>query len=166
MITKDTSKEAVLKLASECNKCGECCNYGSGFILPEEMSIIASQLNMPEEKFLEKYTQEQILFNKKVYKFKTKGKKPFGQCVFLDRGLCKIHFTKPINCKIANCNEFGEQLNEWFIANYLLDADDPVAIREWASRLISKPTIPGAGLHELVPDERKLKRIMHYKIIR
>jgi len=167
MITKETTKEAVLNLASECSKCGSCCKYGSGFILQEEIKRIAEFLNIPEEKFKENYLEEHLLFNRKVYKFKTKkSKKPYGECIFLKNNLCQIHDVKPLNCKVASCNEFGEELNEWFIVNYLIDSEDPVAIRAWASRLESKPTIPGGELLDLVPNPQKLNKILNYKIMR
>lgn len=167
MITKETTKEAVLNLAKECKKCGNCCKYGSGFILQEEIKQIAGFLNISEEKFKEKYLEKQTLFNKKIHKFKTKAtNKPYGECIFLKNNICKIHDVKPLNCKIASCNEYGEELNEWFIVNHLLDIEDPVAIREWASRLKSKPTIPGAELNELVPDEKHLNRILNYQLVR
>ena len=50
----------------------------------------------------------------------------------------------------------------WFDLNYFMDAEDPQSIREWAIRLNLKPTIPGGNLHELVPDQEKLKKILHY----
>ncbi len=166
MITKHTSKEAVLNLAKDCKKCGNCCRHGSGFVLEEEIKQIADFLNISEERFKEKYLEEQILFNKKIHKFKTKSNKPYGECVFLNKNLCKIHDVKPLNCRIASCNQYGEELNEWFIVNHLLNPEDPVAIREWASRLKSKPTISGAELNELIPDTDKLNRILNYKIVR
>jgi Fe-S-cluster containining protein len=165
MIRKETTPRKIISIASECKKCGSCCKHGSGFILPEEIKKIASHLNISEEKLKSKFLEETNLFNKTMFKAKTKGKF-HGPCVFLNKNLCKIHNVKPIHCKVANCNQFGNELNEWFIVNYLLDTDDPVALREWASRLKSKPTIPGANPEELVPNERKLKRILNYKIIR
>lgn len=167
MITKDTTKGAVLGIASDCKQCGNCCKYGSGYVLESEIIPISDSFNMSEDEFKQKYMEEKILFNKKVYKFKSKdAKKPFSECIFLKNNTCDIHEVKPLHCKIANCNEFGEELNEWFIINNLIDADDPVAIREWASRLKSKQTIHGANLDELVPDEKKLQRILDYKIVR
>ncbi len=166
MITKDMSKEAILGLASDCARCGKCCKFGSGFILPEEVAGIASYLNISEEKLKAKYLEEINILNKNIFKFKTKGIKSFGECIFLNRNLCKIEKIKPLNCRIANCNEYGEELNEWYISNNILDTEDPVSVREWASRLISKPTIEGANLHELIPNAKKLDKILRYKILR
>lgn len=167
MITKFTSKEAVMKLAANCSNCGSCCRFGSGFVLPAEISKIAEYLNISRDEFKKKYIDEEVLFNKKIYKFKAiSRKKPYGPCTFLKNNNCEIHDVKPLHCKVANCNEHGEDMNEWFIVNYIIDPEDPVSVREWASRLQSKPTIPGGKPHELVPDAKKLNRILNYDIMR
>jgi len=167
MITKHTTKEAVLKIANDCKQCGNCCKYGSGFVLENEIKQIADFLKISREKLKERFLDEKTMFNKKIHTFKTKqSSKPYGECIFLKNNTCKIHDVKPLNCRIASCNEYGEEVNEWFIVNHLLDTEDPVAIREWASRLKSKPTIPGAELNELVPDEKHLNRILNYQLVR
>jgi hypothetical protein len=52
------------------------------------------------------------------------------------------------------------------VLNYVLDHQDPDAIRQWAVYLKTHPTIPGGELEELVPDKEMRDKIMSYEILR
>jgi len=168
MITKDTAMEYIVKLSGKCEICGHCCKFDSGIFLDEDIKKLAKSMSVPEEEFKARYLEEKEIFNKKVWKAKLKRDgKPFGPCLFLDDKECSIHEMKPKHCKIASgCNEYGRQINMWFMLNHVLDADDPEAIRQWAQYLKTHPSIPGGELHELVKDKEKLAKIMDYTILK
>ncbi len=91
--------------------------------------------------------------------------KPYGPCVFFDDG-CKIHTVKPLECRIGNCSEYGEELSIWFMLNYQVNVSDPESVRQYAIYLKTRPTIPGGKLEELVPDKEKLGKILDFRILR
>ena len=51
-ITKETPLEEVKKLGEQCDQCGKCCSYGSGFMLESEITKIAAFLDIEKEKFI------------------------------------------------------------------------------------------------------------------
>ncbi len=168
MITKGTHKSYVERLSSDCSMCASCCRYDSGIFLDDDIKKISGRLGIPEEDFRKRFLEEKTIYNKTVHKGKLKRDgKPYGQCVFLDDNLCSIHDFKPEHCRLASgCGEFGQEINIWFMLNFVLDPDDPQAIREWAQYLKTHPTIPGGNLHELVPDRKRLDRILNYDILK
>ena len=155
-ITKTTPLNQILKLNNLCKQCGNCCRFSSGYVLEQEIKQIANLLNLNEEEFKEKYLKETILFNKPVYRIKTKpSSKPFSECIFLENNLCKIHKAKPLFCKIINCSHAPELLS-WYYLNYILDPKDPFALREWRIYLHSGgKAIPGGFLFDF--DKKDLK---------
>ncbi|MBW2979632.1 hypothetical protein DRZ77_00385 [Candidatus Woesearchaeota archaeon] len=155
-ITKTTPLNQILKLNSLCKQCGNCCRFSSGYVLEQEIKQIANLLNLNEEEFKEKYLEETILFNKPVYRIKTKpSSKPYSECIFLENNLCKIHKAKPLFCKIINCSHAPELLS-WYYLNYILDPKDPFALREWRIYLHSGgKAIPGGFLFDF--DKKDLK---------
>jgi Fe-S-cluster containining protein len=168
MIKKDTPLQNVLELSKNCKKCGHCCSYGSGYILEKELKRIAEFLQISEKELKEKHVDEVYRFGTFVFKPKLnyKSEKPYGNCVFLKNKQCSIHTIKPLHCRIGNCSpEFGEQANEWFMVNYLVDPYNANSIREWALRIETRPTIEGARPEDLV-GAQKLKKIMNYEIIK
>jgi len=167
MITRLTKIDKILELSKECKNCTMCCRYGSGFILEEELPRIAKFLNMSVEELKRRYLEEVIIFNKRVFKPKTiKLDKPYGPCIFLGNNGCRIHEVKPLHCRISNCNEYGEELNQWFLLNYIVDVNDPQSLREWHIFTRFNDVIPGGKLQELVKDEEMLKKILNYEILR
>lgn len=112
--------------------------------------------------------EEKELFNKKLLRPRLKTKdKPYGECIFFSNNGCSIQKVKPLQCRVGNCNEYGEQLSIWFMLNYLVDKDDPESIRQYSAYLKSGgKTIPGGKLEDLVPDKNKLKRILEFEDIR
>jgi len=168
MITRDTPEEYIKKLGEQCDKCGHCCSYDSGIFLEDDVKVLSEKLGVPEKEVKARYLEEKDIFNKKVWKAKLKRKgKPFGKCIFLENKECTIHEHKPKHCKIASgCNEYGRQLNIWFMLNHVVDANDPEAIRQWAQYLKTHPTIPGGELNDLVKDKDKLAKILSYDILK
>jgi len=166
-ITKLTPLKEVLELSKECKNCSLCCRYGSGFILKEELPRIAKFLNISQEKLKQNYLEEVELFNKKLFKPRTiKLDKPYGHCIFLGNNGCRIHEVKPLHCRISNCNEYGEDLNQWFLLNYIINPNDPESIRQWANFVKFNEVIPGGNLHELIKDKEILKKILNYEILK
>lgn len=169
MIEKDTPVQKVLELGKNCKKCGHCCSYSSGYILEKELKRIAEFLKISEKELKEKYLDEVYRFGNFVFKpkLKYKSEKPYGNCIFLKNNKqCSIHEVKSLHCRIGNCSpQYGEELNEWFMVNYLVDPYNANSIREWAIRLETRPTIHGARAEDLVGAE-KLKKIMNYEIIK
>ncbi len=168
MITKDTPTRYVEKLSSECRMCASCCRYDSGIFLDQDIERISGRLGVPEEDFRKRFLEVRQIYNKNVHKAKLKrDKKPYGQCIFLEGSECSIHDFKPDHCRLATgCGEHGQEINIWFMLNFVLDPDDPQAIREWAQYLKTHPTIQGGNLHELVPDRKRLERILSYDILK
>ena len=166
MITKHTPERYIQKLAQECRKCGHCCLHDSGIFLEDDIERISKFMGVPIEEFKARFLEEKEIYNKRVWKAKLKRQgKPFGPCLFLnDDNKCDIHEVKPKHCKVASgCGEYGQQLNLWFMLNYVLEPSDPEAIRQWATYLRTHPTIPGGELHELIPDKDELGKILSYE---
>lgn len=164
MIEKKTSLKEILKISSECKKCGSCCRYGAGFLIGDDLKNIAKSLKIKEEEVKEKYLEEVEHFNRKMLRPKTKAK-PYGECVFLKGKLCSIQDVKPLHCKIGNCN--NDELSAWFLLNYVLDAKDPEAVRQYKIYIESGgKLIRGGKLEELVPDKKELKKILSFEKLR
>lgn len=164
-VTKTTRLREILKLGSVCQQRNHCCKFGSGFLVGDDLKNIAGFLGIGEEELIEKYLEEKELFNTKLLRPRLKERdKPYGECVFFDGKGCKIHEVKPLQCKVGNCSEYGEELSVWFMLNYLVNKDDPESIRQYAAYLKSGgKTIPGGKLEELVPDKEKLKRVLNFE---
>ncbi len=135
MLNYNSEKEDVLKLTHDCN-CDACehpCKYGSGAFVKDEVKKLAEFLDMTEKDVKEKYLDEIKKFNTTLFrpKLKTKKNKPFGKCVFFDKG-CKIHNVKPLECKIAmSCKTYGKDLITWFNLKHYLNPNDPKSMREF-----------------------------------
>ena len=166
LISKKTPKEIVLKLGKECKMCGNCCKHSSGFLVNGDIIKIARLLRVTPTELKEKYLEEHERFNTKVLRPKLiKGTKPYGKCIFYNEQVgCTIHEAKPLHCRIGNCNTYGNDLNQWFMLNYLVNPDDPESIRQWKIFLTQNEPIPGGSLKELVPNKEKLRKILSYKI--
>ncbi len=164
-ITKNTPINGILRLGQECKKCGHCCSHGSGFLIGDDKKNIARFLGITEKELQEKYLEEKELFNTKLLRPKSKtSNKPYGECVFLKDKKCNIQKVKPLQCRVGNCNEYGERLSKWFMLNYSVNKDDPESIRQYAAYLSSGgKTIKGGKLEEMVPDKEKLKEILNFE---
>ena len=173
MIKKNTPLKEVLKLAApcRCNSCNHGCKYGSGALAGDDAKNIAKFLRISEKELKEKLLEEVELFNRKVLKPKLLRKKGnvHGRCAFYDdeKG-CTIHKVKPLECKTSiQCRDYGEDLSVWFMANYIIDANDPESIRQYAQYIKSGgKIIPGAELQNFVPDKEKLRKILNYEILK
>lgn len=167
MITRKTKLSTVLKIGEECEKCSHCCSHGSGFLVGEDVKKIARFLKISEEELKKKYLEEITLFNTTLFRPKLKKDgKPYGKCVFLGKD-CKIHKVKPLQCKIGNCKEEGEELSLWFMLNYQLNDKDPESIRQYAVYLkAGGKTLEGGKLDEICKDKGKLKKILGYEVLK
>ncbi|MFH1510233.1 MAG: YkgJ family cysteine cluster protein [Candidatus Woesearchaeota archaeon] len=148
-----------MKLGSECKRCGHCCTMGTGYVLKEEVGKLAEGLG--EGEFIKKYLDEVLRFNKRLFRLKAKN----GSCVFFDK-ICTIQANKPLHCRISTCAGSGDEIQQWFFANHVVDPYDPTSLREWNLHVRLRGTIPGANPGELFPDKAKLRKILGYKIIR
>jgi hypothetical protein len=163
-IRKDVKLKDVLQISEQCNRCGSCCKYGTGFLVGDDLKNIAKELKMNEEEVKEKYIEETEQFNRKLLRPKTK-KKPFGECVFLNGDRCSIQNVKPLHCRIGNC--CSEELSAWFLLNYILDIKDPEAVRQYKIYLESGgKLIEGGRLSDLIPDEKELNKIINFEKMR
>ena len=166
-ITKQTPIEYVLKLAKDCEKCGHCCGYGSGYFLDDDIERIRKHMGLPKDEFIKEFLVEAEGFNTKLHKAKLDKKKgrPYGTCVFYEKEKgCVVHDIKPLHCRVSmGCGEHGQGLSIWFTLNYLVNPNDPESVRQWATYLKNHPTIPGGELRQLVKDEKMLKKILSYE---
>ena len=167
MITAQTPRDKILELGRICEQKNNCCRFGSGFLAPDDFEIIAKKLKIGVDELKEKYLESQTMFNKTLFRPKLiKKGKPFGCCIFFENG-CKIHKVKPLQCKTGNCSKNGEELSAWFLVNYIVDKDDPESIRQYASYIKSGgKVIKGGKLEDIVPNAKKLAKILNYEILR
>lgn len=167
-ITKKTPKEKVLEMAEKCSHCGHCCQFKGAYVLNEDIKQIAKFLEITERELRKKYTDDAEIFNTKMLRLKSEdSSKPYAPCILYDKKEgCMVHDNKPLYCKVGNCNEHGESLNQWFMLNYAVNESDAESIRQWATFLRQNSAIPGGELNELIPDKDKLNRILQYKILK
>ncbi len=172
-IKKSTSLEKIKKLGNTCKQCGHCCTFGSGLLAEGDIKRIAKHMKISEKKLTDKYLQPISKFDTPTHKPKTLKHKekehlPFGKCIFLGKNnLCKIHEAKPLQCELGICNEHGSDIDVWFNLNHLVDPKNPESIRQWNVYLKSGgKNIPGGELNDLIPDEKRLKKILEYDILR
>lgn len=163
IITKQTTRDELLKRKENDPKRGRGCQFGSGFILPEEIPKLAKANGLSEEEWKEKYLEEVMVFHTKAFMLKTiKGDKPYGPCIFLkDDGECNIHKTKPLYCTITN-GEQPEEVIQWFQLTEYVNPGDPSSLREWHAYCKDIKVIPGGKPEEIVGKER-MKEILEFK---
>lgn len=173
LIHKNTPLKDVLKLAApcQCNACSHGCKFGSGSLVGDDAKNIAKFLGIQENDLKKGFLEEIELFNKKLLRpklIREKGK-PYGRCVFFDdeKG-CTVHEVKPLECKTSiQCRDYGEDLGVWFMVNHVVDANDAESIRQYAKYIRSGgKLIEGARIEQLVPDRKKLKKILSYEILK
>ena len=171
-LTKNTPLKEVLKLTHACN-CEACtvgCRYGSGAFVEDEIPKAAQFLGIKEDEFKKEFLEEVEKFNTKKFRPKIlRGKKQYGKCIFFDEKIgCKIHQSKPLECKIAmGCKSYGEKLTLWFMLNHFVNEDDPESVRQFATYLKSGgKTLSEAELEDLIPDKEKLRKILSFEILK
>ncbi len=166
-ITKHTPETRIAELGKECTGCGHCCKIDSGLLFEEDVTRIADHIGIPRDEFIKEYLEEHERFHTTCWKLKQikEDNKPYGRCVLLgEDNKCTVHEAKPKYCKLlSTVSKHGQQLSVWFALNHFVNPNDPESIRQWAAYLRTHPTIPGGQLHELVPDESRLQRILSYK---
>ena len=164
MITKNTQLKEILAIGNECDQCGHCCSYGSGILIGDDLKNISHFLGLTKDELKKRYLEETERFNTKLLRPKLL-KKPYGPCVFLDKKTCRINDIKPLQCRIGNCGQHGEELSLWFMLNYLVNTNDPESIRQFASYLkTGGKTLPGGQLNELIPDKGKLDKMLRHEL--
>ncbi len=164
-------KEEILQLAEPCS-CEACtvgCRFGAGVLADEDIAPLAAFLGCTEEELKERYLEPVEKFHTTRLRPKLRREKgrPYGQCIFFDeqRG-CSVHPAKPLECKVAmGCKPYGEALIQWFTLNHFVNPGDPESVRQWSISLRTHPTIPGGELAELVPDRKRLQRILSYETL-
>ena len=166
-ITKHTPETRIAELGKECTGCGHCCKVDSGILFEEDVTRIADYMKIPRDDFIKEFLEEHERFHTKCWKLKQirEDGKPFGRCVLLDEdNKCSVHEAKPRYCKLlSTASKHGQQLAVWFALNHFVNPHDPESVRQWAAYLRTHPTIPGGQLHELIPEEQRLRRILSYE---
>ena len=164
-IKKKTPLREVLRLGRACKRCGHCCINGSGFLARHDLKHISEYLGISQEELIKKCLEQVTLFNTARYRPVLVKNNKVKACVFYDNAIgCTIHDVKPLQCRVGNCSEHGEDLSVWFKLNFFVNPDDAESIRQWKLYLDSGgKNIPGGGLSELVPDPAKLKKFLNYE---
>lgn len=172
-ITRITPMDRVLSMVRKPQRPGNACKMTSGFIHSDEVPQIAKVLGVTEEQLKENLLEKRYAYNKHVHKprlvkHKKKEHYPYGKCVFLDDSQgeqkCQLGDARPLHCRLSTDESHGFKLHIWYVLNYLVDRDDPEAIREWAIYLKTHPTIPGGELDELVPEGDRRDKILDHQI--
>lgn len=80
-----------------CRRCGNCCRIRDGIVRvsDEEVARIARFLRLPEDVFIDRYTD--LAPDRRGLVLKSA---PAGDCIFLDaRNYCEINPVKPDKCR-------------------------------------------------------------------
>ncbi|MDO8740850.1 MAG: YkgJ family cysteine cluster protein [Candidatus Woesearchaeota archaeon] len=167
-ITRETKEEEIVELGKiECGDCDHCCRFGGGYLLPGEIKEISKNLKLSEDEFKKNHLEEAEKFNTKLFRFKSiKIKNNYGPCIFLENKKCAINEFKPLYCRIGTCSKDGEEIVKWFDLNFCVNANDPESVRQYASFLKSSNAIEGGKLGELIKDEKRLKEILSYEMLK
>ncbi|MFH1916274.1 MAG: hypothetical protein ABIJ21_03340 [Nanoarchaeota archaeon] len=162
MITAKTIKKELLQKEIDPLR-GQGCKMGSGFVLDEEVPLLARHAGKTLEAFEKEFLQPGEVFHTKTKLLKTrKTGKPYGPCVFLQKDdACGFGKNKPLYCAITN-NDEREAAVQWFQLSHYVNLNDPTSIREWHAYAQGIKVIPGGKPEELVGKER-LKEILEYK---
>lgn len=166
-----TADEMLEKGKVDCLDCTHCCKFHGGFVLPHEISRLANHLGIADDKFKEEYLEEHTQLNTTIFRFKSNKEKkiynkPYGPCVFLEKNGCRINSVKPLHCRIGTCKEGSEEHTIWYRLKYFLNTSDQASIKDYAMYLkTGGKTLPGAYLHQLIPDKEKLDKLMRYENI-
>ncbi len=101
MSSEKTNKWYNNGLHFECTQCGQCCGGMPGYVWVTEHEIIqiAQYLEMPVEKFVDKYLKQ---VGRRL-SLREKTKKENYDCIFLERTAttvkCKIYPVRPKQCR-------------------------------------------------------------------
>ncbi|WP_249274296.1 YkgJ family cysteine cluster protein [Parachlamydia sp. AcF125] len=82
-------------LSFECTGCGQCCTGAPGYvwISAEEISLLASHLNLSLDQFSEKYLR------KVGNRFSLREHPQTFDCVFLKDKKCEVYAFRPKQCR-------------------------------------------------------------------
>lgn len=158
----------MLEIGKPCENCGHCCSFGSGFLVDEDIAPLAKFLGISEEELKKNQLETVEKFHTTRWRPKLlrKDGMPYGPCIFLDENKrCKVHPVKPLQCRIySRPSGQGVELNSYFMIKYFVNVDDPQSVREYAQYLQNGgATIDGAELETLVPDKKRLQKILNYE---
>lgn len=165
-ITRETPLQRALELGSKCQRRNNCCRHGSGALAMDDEERIAAYLKITREELRQKYLEPVTRLATTLQRPKSimaKGR-PWGPCIFFRDG-CAIQEVKPLECRVGTCSEDGEDLSIWFMLNFFLDMGNPESVREYASYLRYRKTIPGGKLEELIPDKKVRDAILNRETI-
>ena len=109
-----------------CDRCTACCRWpGQVRLAPGETGRIAGHLEMPEEEFIERYTQ--LNASRTGLSLVDQADR---SCVFLEGGDCRIQPVKP-----QQCREFP---NVWNFPGFRSECraqPEKVSVEEWRRRV-------------------------------
>ena len=78
-----------------CERCGNCCQWPGEVVLSEsEITKMAKDLSCNEKEFIQKYTTL-----RQSRAGLTLSEKSDGSCIFLEGNSCKVHHSKPNQCR-------------------------------------------------------------------
>ncbi len=79
----------------ECDRCTACCRWpGDVKITDQEINVIAEHLGLEEQEFIEDYTRLRTGRNGLSL-----IEKENHECIMLEKGGCRIHPVKPLQCR-------------------------------------------------------------------
>ena len=88
-------KDKILEETFECQNCGTCCRWSGSVLLSEkDISSLATHLALPEEVFIEQYTQ--LASNRIQLALVDQAD---GSCIFLKGDRCEVYEARPWQCR-------------------------------------------------------------------
>jgi hypothetical protein len=132
-----TAESTLIELQSigktDCGACGHCCEYGSGYLLDEDIKRLAEHFQISKEEFLKRYAEPITIFNTKGWRLRQiRTKFPAGQCVLYDKQKkCTVHEKKPVYCSITTCKPCGGDIVHWFRYHHYVNKNDKVSVDEY-----------------------------------
>ena len=126
-------------LRFECQRCSGCCRHEPGYVFlsKNDLEMLCSELDMPENEFLQEFRRTIDLGG--INRISLLEKKNFDCIVWSEDG-CRVYNARPVQCRTFP-----------FWINYLEDEE------AWLS--LSKDC-PGIGKGDIVSKEETEKRIL------
>jgi Fe-S-cluster containining protein len=146
-VTANTTVEEALEIGkTACGSCGHCCEFGSGYLLDEDIRILTNHFGLSNEEFLQKYAEKVKVFNTDGWRLRqVRTKFPAGKCVLYDmERKCTVQEKKPLFCRITTCKKDGGNIVQWFRFKHFVNPDDEHSVREYESVVRHIVPIPGA----------------------
>ena len=78
-----------------CTQCGDCCRWpGYVHLTYEDIRLMAAELNLQEEVFIEQYTR--LSPNRSQLALRDQAD---GSCIFLQENQCTVYQARPLQCR-------------------------------------------------------------------